>query len=87
MSSLPNNREKEWKDSIKKSMPKTFIDYSNKVRIAIDSQGTEYFIKDGSECDESFIVTRPDGIYCSVWKKYFKTRWVENTYQLRPIKK
>lgn len=64
---------------------KNSLDNSNKVRVAIDSQKNEYFIELNSENDDSFIVTHPQGIRCSVWKKYFKTKWVSASYEIKPL--
>ena len=87
MSALPSNREKEFKQAIKNAMPKSTFDRTNKVRIAIDSNNNEYFIELNSEDDLSFIVTHPDGIRCSVWKKHFRTKWVLNSYEIKTLAK
>ena len=58
---------------------------TNKIQIAIDSRGNEYFVHDDTGNKETFRVTRPDGINCTVWKKGFKLRWVASDYCLKPL--
>ena len=58
---------------------------TNKIKIAIDSRGNEYFMHDDTGNKETFRVTRPDGVNCVVLKKGFKLRLVASDYYLKPI--
>ena len=58
---------------------------TKKIKIAIDGRGNEYFANDYTGNKETFRVTRPDGINCTVWKKGFKIRLVASDYSLKPL--
>ena len=58
---------------------------TNKIKIAIDGRGNEYFVHDDTGNQETFRVTRSDGINCTVLKKGFKIRLVASDYCLKPL--
>ena len=58
---------------------------TNKIKIVIDMRGNEYFVNDDNGNKETFRVTRPDGINCTVCKKGFKIRLVASDYCLKPL--
>ena len=58
---------------------------TNKIKIAIDGRGNEYFVHDDTGNQETYRVTRPDGINCTVCKKGFKIRLVASDHCLKPL--
>ena len=58
---------------------------TKKIKIAIDMRGNEYFVNDDIGNQETFRVTRPDGINCTVLKKGFKIRLVASDHCLKPL--
>ena len=58
---------------------------TKKIKTAIDGRGNEYFVHDDTGNKETFRVTRPDGINCTVLKKGFKIRLVASDYSLKPL--
>jgi hypothetical protein len=83
--SVQNQIKQDWQLAMEKSVSKKGFDYDGKVRIAIDSSGNEYFIKPHTEDEKTFRVTTPCGINATVWKKGFRTRWVDESYVLKPL--
>lgn len=82
--SVQKQIQNDWAEAIKKAMPKHFPDYSNLVRIGIDSIRNEYYIKE--ETEKTFLVTHPEGIRCHVWKSGFKTIWIDKDRSLKKLR-
>lgn len=84
--SVANQIKNDWNIAIRKSIKPRLIDRSEQIQIVFDSKGNEYFFKPETEDETTFLIFRK-GINCTVFKKYFKKRWVSKDYVLANLKK